>query len=93
MFEQFKQERFRAMQSKQQQSDARCAVFATGCNQHPLVFHYIYSLPFTLVRTTSPYWGKLEEATVGNYIEEVEDAPDTHYIVVHLYQPVRRDPA
>ena len=35
-----------------------------------------------------PYFGRLEEVTVANYIEDVEDAPDTHTIVVHLYQPV-----
>ena len=35
----------------------------------------------------APFWGKLEEATVQNFIEEVEDAAGSHFIVVHLYQP------
>ncbi len=42
---------------------------------------------FVGVSIRRPYFGKLEEVHVDNYLEEVEDADGTHFIVVLLYEP------
>lgn len=99
-FEQFKQLR---MMEMQKQAQPRFWLFVCSFDDSREQLDWIALICFVvrwfmrddseilLLFKQTIFWssGGGHSVPVANYIEKAEDAPDTHTIVVHVYQPVR----